>query len=161
MERALRRKLVDGSFGNVPETHSRRMGAIRGQGNRTTETRFRALLIRSGIRGWQIHPKSIQGRPDIFFPANQIAVFLDGCFWHGCPQCGHIPSKNRPFWKAKIKRNQLRDHDTDKLLRQMGIRVVRFWEHELTDTPKECLERLLENLVRSSQRSKRYLDSAP
>jgi len=146
MERALREKLVGGSFGNVPETHSRRMGAIRGRGNKTTEARFRALLVRAGIRGWTMRTKGIKGKPDIFFPESNVAVFLDGCFWHGCPKCGHVPSVNRPFWKAKIERNQQRDRDTDELLLQTGVRAIRFWEHELRDTQKDCIQRLLDAL---------------
>lgn len=146
MERALRDKLVDGSFGKVSKTHSRRMGAIRGRGNRTTEARFRALLVRSGICGWTMRTKELKGKPDFYFPEGKVAVFLDGCFWHGCPQCGHVPRVNRPFWKAKIERNQRRDRETDELLRQTGIKAVRFWEHELRDFPRQCIQRLLEGL---------------
>jgi DNA mismatch endonuclease, patch repair protein len=144
MERALRAKLINGSFGKVSETHSRRMGAIRGKGNRTTEARFRAMLVRAGIRGWTMQTKSIKGKPDFYFPESKFAVFLDGCFWHGCPKCGHVPSVNRPYWKAKIKRNQRRDVETDGLLRAAGITPIRFWEHELRDRPKVCLEQLTE-----------------
>ncbi|HEY7427023.1 MAG TPA: very short patch repair endonuclease [Gemmataceae bacterium] len=133
-------------LGNVSETHSRRMGAIRGKGNRTTEVRFRAMLVRAGIRGWTMQTKGIKGKPDFYFPDNKVAVFLDGCFWHGCPQCGHVPRVNRPFWKAKIERNQRRDRETNELLLQTGIQAVRFWEHELCNSPKECLQRLRERL---------------
>ena len=148
MERALRDKLVGGIFGRVSKTHSRRMGAIRGRGNRTTEARFRAMLVRAGIGGWTMQPKEINGKPDFYFPDSKVAVFVDGCFWHSCPKCGHVPNVNRPFWKAKIARNQRRDRDTDELLFQMGIRPVRFWEHELRDTPRVCLQRLVECLGR-------------
>jgi DNA mismatch endonuclease (patch repair protein) len=144
VERALRAKLVNGSFGKVSETHSRRMGAIRGKGNRTTEARFRAMLVRAGIRGWTMQTKGIKGKPDFYFPESKVAVFLDGCFWHGCPKCGHVPSVNRPYWKAKIKRNQRRDIETGGLLRAAGITPIRFWEHELRDHPKVCLEQLTE-----------------
>src|SRR5271154_6375657 len=106
MERALREKLVNGSFGNVPEVHSRRMGAIRRRGNRTTEARFRAMLVRAGIGGWTMQTNGLKGKPDFFFSESKIAVFIDGCFWHGCSKCGHFPRVNRPFWKAKIRRNQ-------------------------------------------------------
>lgn len=155
MERALREKLINGGFGKVSETHSRRMGAIRGRGNRTTEGRFRAMLVRAGIRGWTVQTKGLKGRPDLYFPGRKVAVFLDGCFWHGCPQCGHVPSVNRPFWKAKIERNQRRDVETDGLLLQTGITAVRFWEHELRDSPRECIERLLKNLAQGSKRRHR------
>ncbi len=152
MERALREKLVGGSFGRVSETHSRRMGAIRGQGNRTTEARFRAMLVRAGIRGWTMQTKGIKGRPDFFFPESKVAVFLDGCFWHGCPKCGHVPSVNRPFWKAKIERNRRRDIETDGSLREAQITPVRFWEHELRECPKTCIERLAQVLAASDSR---------
>lgn len=147
MERALRDKLVNGSFGAVSETHSRRMGAIKGKGNRTTEARFRAMLVRAGVRGWTIRTKGIEGKPDFYFTESRVAVFLDGCFWHGCPRCGHVPSINRPFWKAKIERNQKRDRATVELLSQIGVRTLRFWEHELKDAPKDCLHRLLETVT--------------
>ena len=143
MERMLREKLVNGTFGAVPQTHSRRMAAIRGKGNRTTEARFRAMLVRAGVRGWTMQTKGINGKPDFYFPKNKVAVFIDGCFWHGCPQCGHVPNVNRPFWQAKIERNQKRDRDTDEYLQQLGIGAVRFWEHELHESPVECLRRLL------------------
>ncbi len=142
MERALRKKLVGGSFGNVSATHSKRMGAIKGRGNRTTEARFRAMLMRTGIRGWKMCNEEIKGKPDFYFPESRVAVFLDGCFWHGCQTCGHVPSVNRPFWKAKIERNQRRDRETDAQLFQIEIVVLRFWEHELKDSLEKCILRL-------------------
>jgi DNA mismatch endonuclease (patch repair protein) len=108
--------------------------------------RFRALLVRAGIRGWTMQTKAIKGKPDFFFLESKVAVFLDGCFWHGCPKCGHVPSVNRSFWKAKIERNQKRDRDTDELLLQTGITTIRFWEHELRDSPRECIERTLKTI---------------
>jgi DNA mismatch endonuclease (patch repair protein) len=71
------------------------MKGVRGKGNRTTETLFRAGLESWGITGWEMHCSSIKGSPDLFFPKERIAVFLDGCFWHGCDLCGHIPKKNQ------------------------------------------------------------------
>jgi DNA mismatch endonuclease (patch repair protein) len=142
MERALRDKLVGGSFGEVPESHSNRMGAIRSKGNKSTEAKFRAMLVRAGIRGWRMQAKHLKGKPDFYFPESKLAVFLNGCFWHGCSRCGHMPGKNRPFWKAKIERNQQRDRDTDRYLHEIGILAMRFWEHELVECPVECIRRL-------------------
>jgi DNA mismatch endonuclease (patch repair protein) len=68
-------------------------------------------------------------------------VFLEGCYWHGCASCGQIPSLNRPFWKAKIERNQQRDRDTVGHLAMSGITAIRFWEHELRESPSECIGR--------------------
>jgi DNA mismatch endonuclease Vsr len=155
MESNLRKKLPDGVFKNVPLAHSRRMGAIRSKGNRTTEARFRALLVRAGIRGWTMQTEGIKGRPDFYFPENKVAVFIDGCFWHGCPRCGHVPGVNRLFWKAKIERNQQRDRATDESLSQIGVRTIRFWEHDLKDCPKGCVQRLLDVLSAKAGRKVR------
>lgn len=143
MERALRDKLLGGTFGDVPATHSRRMGAIRGKGNKTTEARFRAVLVRAGVRGWRMNNKELPGTPDFFFSKQRIAVFLDGCYWHGCARCGHIPTVNRSFWKAKIERNQERDRASTARLKADGIRVLRFWEHELLEDAAGCVHQLL------------------
>jgi len=118
------------------------MSSIRGKRNKTTEYILRMALVRHGIRGWILHPKYVPGCPDFFFPQKNIAVFVDGCFWHGCSRCGHIPLTNRPFWSAKIKRNRNRDLTNAKVLRKAGIRVLRFWEHELRESLGKCLGRI-------------------
>lgn len=69
-------------------------------------------------------------RPDVVFPRVRIAVFLDGCFWHGCPTHGSTPSANGAWWRAKLAANVARDRRHDQELRQAGWRVLRFWEHE-------------------------------
>lgn len=71
-------------------------------------------------------------RPDFVFPKLRVAVFIDGCFWHGCPLHGTKPANNRAFWRRKLARNRARDRLVDRLLRAQGWRVVRVWEHELT-----------------------------
>jgi DNA mismatch endonuclease Vsr len=142
MERVLRKKLPGGDFKDVPPQHAHRMAAIRGRGNKTTEARLRALLVRSGIRGWKLQPRGFSGSPDFYFPTSRLMVFVDGCFWHGCPQCGHVPSVNRSFWLAKIRRNQERDEANGQKLTAAGFRVLRFWEHELQGTADSLLQRL-------------------
>lgn len=114
------------------------MRAIKAKGNKSTEARLRLILVRARIRGWKLHPKGMVGKPDFYFPEHRLAVFVDGCFWHGCPSCGHIPKANNPYWKAKIEGNQRRDRAYDHQLREQGIRVQRIWEHELL-TPGEVL----------------------
>jgi DNA mismatch endonuclease, patch repair protein len=131
MEARLRKALPLGRFENVSASRSRAMGAIRSRGNQTTELTFRLALVRSGLSGWKMHPPSVLGRPDFFFEAHRIAVFIDGCFWHGCERCGHVPRTNRPFWRAKIEGNRERDQDITNRLVALGFRVVRFWEHEV------------------------------
>lgn len=118
------------------------MGKVRGKGNRTTELRLRFALVREGIRGWKLHIRTLPGKPDFYFPDFKLAVFVDGCFWHGCETCGHIPNTNRRFWSAKLERNQSRDAKATKDLQQMGCQVIRFWEHELTDDLASCITRI-------------------
>lgn len=86
---------------------------------------------------------------DIAFPREKVAVFVDGCFWHGCP-IHHTDSKTNPeFWSAKVQRNRERDLDTDRLLTEAGWTSARFWEHESTD---EIVDRIIE-LVRTARGS--------
>lgn len=131
MERILRYKLKDGCFQDVNQTTSRIMSSIRGKRNRTTEVVLQLALVRNKIRGWRLHPEYIFGRPDFYFPRQKVAVFVDGCFWHGCPRCGHIPKTRSEFWHAKINRNRQRDRRTKRVLSQSGITVIRVWEHQL------------------------------
>src|ERR1041384_312619 len=107
-------------------------------------------LVRSGIRGWVTHV-NLPGKPDIYFPKKKIAVFLDGCFWHGCQRCGHIPKTNSLFWATKIKRNRQRDQKNARLLRGQGVFVIRAWEHSL-QKPRDLailLNRIREAMHRS------------
>lgn len=142
MERVLKSKLRSGRFDDVTAEHSRRMSAIRGKRNKTTELALRMMLVRAGISGWVLDEK-LPGRPDFYFPDKNLAIFVDGCFWHGCKKCGHVPRQNRPYWMTKLLRNRLRDAATNKRLRSAGINVIRFWEHELKQNAAFCLQKLL------------------
>lgn len=149
MEKALRQKLPGGRFENVSPVRSRAMAAVRGKGNATTERRLRLALVRAGIRGWQLHPKGLSGRPDFFFPEAKLAVFTDGCFWHGCRKCGHVPSKHTDFWRTKIERNRERDKEKTAQLQAQGFAVLRFWEHDLQDDLAECVAVVRDRLERA------------
>ena len=156
MERALRLKLEGGQFRDVAAEHRRLMQRVRGRGNRTTEGRLRAALVGAGIRGWCLHERSLYGQPDFYFHKHRVAVFVDGCFWHGCPECGHVPSKNTSYWRAKFGRNRRRDKKTKELLQQTGVRVVRFWEHEIQEQLPQCLQtiyKLTDGASRRRQKS--------
>lgn len=144
MERKLRQYLNKGIFEDVPEKRSRTMSAIHGKHNRTTEQRLRMALIRKGIHGWRLHKKELPGNPDFFFAEKKIAIFVDGCYWHGCPKCGHIPKTRTAFWEAKIRRNQERDKMKRLELKKSGIRSLRIWEHELRD--KKNLDKVIEKI---------------
>lgn len=107
------------------------MAAIKGKNTKTTEVALRFALARAGVKGWKLHPIGLPGNPDIFFPKQRLAIFVDGCFWHGCPRCGHIPKTRRAFWQAKILRNSERDRINKRKLQREQIHVVRVWEHQL------------------------------
>jgi DNA mismatch endonuclease (patch repair protein) len=109
------------------------MAAIRGSGNRDTELRLMALMRAAGITGWRRGAK-LMGKPDFVFRRERVAVFVDGCFWHGCPRHGTMPRNNREFWKAKLARNAARDREVTRALREAGWRVLRVWECALTRT---------------------------
>lgn len=104
------------------------------------EMALRSELHRRGRR-YRVHYR-LQGTrrtADISFPASKVAVFVDGCFWHGCPEHGTKPKANRAWWRAKIAANISRDRDTDAKLAQLGWRSVRVWEHE---RPAEAADRI-------------------
>lgn len=161
MERALRMHLPGGAFNNVSATPSKAMAAVRGHGNKTTERRFRLALVRAGMRGWQVRPKGFRGNPDFVFAVARIVVFVDGCFWHGCPKCGHVPRTNRPFWAAKLKRNRERDLKTTDQLEGEGFQVLRFWEHELRDSLETCIATVEAAVSSRSMQGPRSLGEEP
>lgn len=142
VEKFLRKKLAGGKFNNVAATDSNRMRAVKGRGNKTTELVLRMLLVRFGIKSWKMHPNGIPGKPDFFFPGEKVAVFTDGCYWHGCRRCGHVPKVNNSFWSAKIDRNRQRDVEKVAALEVLGVRSLRLWEHELKEDPVGCIARL-------------------
>lgn len=145
MERLLRQKLPGGSFANVSETRSRTMSKIRGKNARSTERVLQMALVRAGIAGWKRHADQLPGKPDFYFPEVHLAVFVDGCFWHGCPRCGHVPKTNTEFWASKLQRNVARDRLNRQRLRRDGIKSIRIWEHTLR-TPKH-LDRTVRRLL--------------
>jgi DNA mismatch endonuclease (patch repair protein) len=121
------------------------MSRIRGRGNKDTELALAKLLRRHRITGWRRN-QSVFGKPDFIFRQAQIAVFVDGCFWHGCPKHATKPKNNRAFWQRKLSANKKRDRLVTRTLRAAGWRVLRIWEHELV-TKNES--RLLQRIQRS------------
>lgn len=103
------------------------MALIRSRGNRDTELRMIALFREHGITGWR-RGVAVFGKPDFVFRAGKVAVFVDGCFWHGCPRHATKPAGNREFWEAKLSRNKARDRKVSRTLRAAGWRVLRVWE---------------------------------
>src|ERR1035441_9426916 len=109
------------------EVRSKIMAAIRSRGNTTTEQPLGKLLWAAGLRGYRKHWR-VRGKPDFAWPGRKIAVFVDGCFWHGCVRCCRIPSTNRKYWTDKIGRNRERDKETTAYLRSQGWSVLRIPE---------------------------------
>lgn len=128
------------------ELASRRM-RLTGQRDTSAEMRIRRRLHGMGFRYRVDFPvlKRPRRRADLAFTRVQVAVFVDGCFWHGCPEHGTWPKSNVEFWREKIETNRRRDLDTNERLKAAGWEVVRVWEHE---DPDEVVERIAE-LVRS------------
>lgn len=122
------------------KTRSRMMAAVRSR-NTKPEILLRKALWEAGLRGYRLR-KGLPGRPDMVFPRHKVAVFVDGCFWHGCPRCYKAPENNKAFWRAKLAENRSRDEAVNAKLRQLGWRVVRFWEHEVEDGVTKCIERI-------------------
>lgn len=129
----------------------KRMQATAQKGNRS-ERRLRSALHVEGIR-FRNHYR-IAALPrrsiDIALVGVKIAIFIDGCFWHGCPRHGTRPKSNWAWWKTKINTNQLRDRDTNVKLRKAGWKVMRVWEHQPVDVIMLRIIRMRSTLLRLS-----------
>jgi len=121
------------------------MGRIRSSGNKETEGALAKVLRRHRISGWR-RQADLFGKPDFTFRAQRVAVFVDGCFWHGCPRHGTHPRQHRRFWERKLNGNRARDRRVNRALRAKGWRVVRIWEHALA---KRNEARLVKRLRRA------------
>lgn len=121
------------------------MSLIRSRGNRDTELRLIALFRIHGITGWRRNAR-VYGKPDFVFRAAKLAVFVDGCFWHGCPRHATKPAIRAEWWAAKLARNAQRDRDVTRTLRKAGWRVVRVWECDLAS---KCWRRVARQILRT------------
>ncbi len=83
------------------------------------------------MRGYVRSPKHLVGKPDFVFASKRVALFLDSCFWHGCPRHLRMPKSNLVYWTNKIEKNKARDSRQRRELRKQGWRVMKIWEHEL------------------------------
>jgi DNA mismatch endonuclease (patch repair protein) len=153
------------------------MARIRSRGNRDTELALARLLRRARLAGWRRHfqirisesgVRIFRVRPDFVFPGQRVAVFVDGCFWHGCPlhspparwlRKSSMPAVPRSktqralalrtgkrFWRQKLAANIARDRHVTLRLRRAGWRVIRIWEHALAGNPARCVQRIRQAL---------------
>ena len=123
------------------ERRSHLMSRVRGRGNKLTELRLLSLLRQHRLAGWRRH-LPLPGKPDFAFTKQKVAVFVDGCFWHGCPKCYTRPKTNRKFWDKKREDNMARDRRVNRQLRRQGWKVIRIWQHSLQKSPSVCLNRI-------------------
>jgi DNA mismatch endonuclease (patch repair protein) len=151
------------------------MSRIRSRGNKETELALAKLLRRHGIKGWRRHVqvriaefgvrndcksrsvvptlrishselRTFGVRPDFIFHKSRTAIFVDGCFWHGCSKHATKPKNNRAFWHRKLSANKTRDRLVNHALRRANWRVIRIWECALQKRPQSCVSRILRAL---------------
>ena len=123
---------------------SQRMARVRQKGTRC-EIELRKALHARGLRYRIQVPLLSKPRRvvDVVFPSARIAVFIDGCFWHGCPEHASWPKTNSNFWRSKIETNRARDTDTNQRLDSLGWKTIRVWEHEDPDEAAACIAELV------------------
>src|SRR4051812_12471262 len=119
---------------------SEQMARIRSR-NTSPEMTLRRALWSAGLR-YRVHATTPAGRPDIVFPGARVAVFIDGCFWHGCPDHYVRPRSSEDFWSKKLAENCRRDSAQTKRLEDSGWRVCRVWEHEVFEMPEQLVTRI-------------------
>ncbi|NMG03593.1 very short patch repair endonuclease [Azoarcus taiwanensis] len=129
-----------------PLTKSEQMARVRGA-DTGPEMVLRRALWRAGLR-YKVRP-SVPGRPDLAFVGCKIAVFVDGCFWHGCQDHYKPPATNASFWSEKIARNQQRDREVENALGALGWTVLRYWEHEVEGDLASVVDRIRTEVARS------------
>jgi DNA mismatch endonuclease, patch repair protein len=127
-----------------PLTRSEQMSRIRPR-NTGPERRLRSALWAAGLR-YRVHAKTPVGRPDVVFPGRRLAVFVDGCFWHGCPLHYVRPRSHPEHWAAKLRINIDRDRHQTLELERLGWRVVRVWEHAVYEELPDVVERIRETI---------------
>lgn len=126
------------------EVRSKIMASVRTSGG-TTERKMEKLLRLRGIRGYR-KQWSVAGKPDFAWLKPKVALFVDGCFWHGCPRCNRPSKSNTNFWEQKILSNRRRDARVSRKLRRAGWTVLRVWECRISE------ERTLSRITRAFNR---------
>nr|WP_228868618.1 very short patch repair endonuclease [Streptomyces halstedii] len=139
---------AEGSWASSPSVRA----VMRGNRNKDTrpELRLRSLLHKQGLR-YRVAARplpELRRTADVLFSKPKVAVFVDGCYWHGCPEHLRESHKNAEFWRTKIEGNRARDAETDRLLGEAGWTVVRVWEHE--DPVDACAR--IEGIVRQTSK---------
>ena len=134
---------------HVPkDVRSRIMASVKSGGNRSTEAAMGLRLREAGLRGYR-KQWPVAGKPDFAWPGLKVAVFVDGCFWHGCPRCNRPSKSNVKFWRKKVADNRRRDVRVAQKLRRGGWSVMRIRECKVTS--ESTLERIRRAIKRRRQ----------
>lgn len=128
------------------ETRSRVMSSIRSKNTRL-EQQLVDILAQGGLTNYARYAEGLPGTPDVAFIKNKVAVFLDSCFWHGCPRHLRRPNSNQSYWEAKIERNIKRDQRQRAALRRIGWSGLRVWEHDLKN-PARIIAKIERGLMK-------------
>jgi DNA mismatch endonuclease, patch repair protein len=113
------------------------------------ELRLQRLLQIARIKGYRVNAQDLPGRPDLVFPTEKVAIFVNGCFWHRCPFHGRsLPRANRDYWRLKFQLNRERDRRKERALKEAHWRVVTIWECELSRNPNLSIKRVRAALSR-------------
>lgn len=129
------------------EKRSEMMASVRSKGNKTTEVKIVDLFKKNKITGWRRHNNKLPGTPDFSFQKEKIAIYVDGCFWHGCKRCYVAPKSNEDFWRKKVEGNMKRDKANRALVRRMGWVHIRIWEHEIKKKPEGIVTKIKKSLT--------------
>src|SRR3989338_5206776 len=121
---------------HTPEQRSYNMSRIRGKWTKPEKDihyHLKSMKVKH-----KMHPK-IEGNPDVYLKGRNFVMFIDGCFWHGCPKHCHIPETRKSFWEAKIRRNKRRDRKHTRDLKRLGYYVIRLWECDTENITQKTL----------------------
>lgn len=135
-------------------SRSEQMARIRSE-DTSPEVTLRRLLSEAGVRHRR-GTRALPGKPDLVYVRRRVVVFVDGCFWHGCPEHYVPPRSSGSYWAEKLQRNVARDLSQTRTLMLAGWRVVRIWEHEVEETPRRALAKVLTALRSESWRAPQY-----
>jgi DNA mismatch endonuclease (patch repair protein) len=129
------------------QKRSKVMASIRGK-DTNPELAVRRSLWKAGVR-YRVQDRSVPGTPDISNKTKRVAVFIDGCFWHGCRVCYREPTSNVSFWRAKLEHNKERRRDVRRVLKSTGWKVLEYWEHDVKSRPTAVVQDITKNLKTS------------
>lgn len=136
-------------YSTPDDLRSRIMRSNKSHGNLSTELTLARLMRANHVFGWR-RRVLITGRPDFVFKQQRVALFIDGCYWHGC-KCRRLPKKNRRYWQEKFETNQARDKRVTRQLRAENWTVLRFWEHQIKKEPGRIVMRIANALANSNR----------